>query len=241
MPGGTLPAGLWTLPASGEGNPERYTDSRGNGDIGLFSPDGRWVVFDADEGKGSRTFLTRYPDTGGRWQLAEESAVYSRFARGGREIVYLAADAAQATALPVDLSGVAPRFGAPQRLFPVPMPSIKASRYSAAQSGQRMRAKPRSKMPQSRYRATTPSRRPRQKPYRRSKRSSQAPSRLVEGLEQRVEGRLGGPARPTCGCLHGRRPWRISCRRPGNRARGSGAEASARVGDATRGRGDRMT
>jgi hypothetical protein len=40
----------------------------------------------------------------------------------------------------------------------------KARRNSAAQSGQRMRAKPRSKMPQSRYRATTPSRRPRQKP-----------------------------------------------------------------------------
>lgn len=40
----------------------------------------------------------------------------------------------------------------------------KASKNSVAQSGQRMRAKPRSKMPQSRYRATTPSRMPRQKP-----------------------------------------------------------------------------
>jgi Tol biopolymer transport system component len=137
LPGGTLPTGLWTLPASGEGAPERYTDSRGNGDIGLFSPDGRWVVFDANEGKGSRTYLTRYPDTGGRWQLAEESAVYSRFSRGGREIVYLAADAAQATALPVDLSGAAPRFGAPVRLFPVPMLSINGNGFDVTPDGER--------------------------------------------------------------------------------------------------------
>ncbi len=65
--------------------------------------------------------------------------------------------------------------------------------------------------------------------------------RLVEGIEQRVQGRLGGPARPICGCLPGTRPGPVSCRKPGNRASGFGTEASARVGDAALGRGDRRT
>lgn len=64
---------------------------------------------------------------------------------------------------------------------------------------------------------------------------------LVEGLEQRVQGRLGGPLPAVCGCLHGRRPWRVACRRTENSASGPGAEASARVDGAARGRGDRMT
>src|ERR1035437_1135199 len=52
---------------------------------------------------------------------------------------------------------------------------------------------------------------------------------LEQGLEQRVQGRLGGPARPISGCFHGPRPWRVSCRRAENSASGSGAEVSARV------------
>ncbi len=137
LPGGSLPTGLWTLPASGEGPPERFTDSLGNGDLGQLSPDSRWVVFDANEGKGSRTFLARFPDTGGRWQLAEDSAAYSRWARGGRELVYLDLDSAQATALPVDLSGKAPHFGVPEQLFPVAPPSINGSSFDVTPDGNR--------------------------------------------------------------------------------------------------------
>ncbi|MBK9376628.1 MAG: PD40 domain-containing protein [Holophagales bacterium] len=138
LPGGALATGLWTLPASGEGTPERFTDSRGNGDLGQFSPDGQWVVFDANEGKGSRSALARFPDTGGRWQLAEDSAVYSRWTRRGREIVYLAFDTAHATALPVDLSGRAPRFGVPERLFPVPTLSINGNTFDVTPDGERL-------------------------------------------------------------------------------------------------------
>ena len=140
LPGGTLPTGYWILPASGEGKPERYTDSRSNGDIARFSPDGRWVVFDANEGKGERTYLARFPDTGGRWQLAEDSAAYSRWTRGGREIVYANGDTGQLTSLPVDLSGSSPRFGAPQQLFALPPPSIAGEYFDVSPDGERILA-----------------------------------------------------------------------------------------------------
>ena len=140
LPGGALPTGYWILPASGEGEPERYTDSRSNGDIALFSPDGRWVVFDANEGKGERTYLARFPDTGGRWQFAEDSASYSRWTRGGREIVYANGDTGQLTSLPVDLSGSSPRFGAPRQLFALPQTSIAGEYFDVSPDGERILA-----------------------------------------------------------------------------------------------------
>jgi Tol biopolymer transport system component len=152
LPGGSLPTGYWTLPASGEGAPERYTDSRSNGDVARFSPDGRWVAFDANEGRGEATYLARYPDTGGRWQLEENTAFYSRWTRGGREIVYTTSDGGSLTALPVDLSGPAPRFGRIERLFTLPAVSVSGSSFDVAPDGERILA-------------LVPAERPRPTPY----------------------------------------------------------------------------
>ena len=140
LPGGSLPTGYWLLPASGEGALTRYTDSRSNGDIGLFSPDGRWVVFDANEGKGERTYLARYPDTGGRWQVGEDSAYYSRWTRGGREIIYLTSDSGHLTSLPLDLAGSAPRVGGLQRLFQLPPVSLSGASFDVSADGERILA-----------------------------------------------------------------------------------------------------
>lgn len=103
-----------------------------------LSPDGTQVLVSMFDRTTSRSALARFPDTGGRWQLAEDSAVYSRWTRGGREIVYLAFDTAHATVLPVDLSGRAPRFGAPQRLFPVPTLSINGNTFDVSPDGERI-------------------------------------------------------------------------------------------------------
>jgi len=140
LPGGTLPSGFWTLSASGTGDPERYTDSRGIGDIGWFSPDGRWVLFDANEGTSQGTYLARFPDTGGRWALPDKAATYSRWTRGGREIVYVSESTGQLTALPVDLSGPSPRFGTPQSLFGLAPSSVHGESWDIAADGERILA-----------------------------------------------------------------------------------------------------
>ena len=48
---------------------------------------------------------------------------------------------------------------------------------------------------------------------------------FVERLQQRVQGCLGGSARPIGGGLHGQRPWRISCRTAESGANSSRSEA----------------
>ena len=73
------------------------------------------------------------------------------------------------------------------------VPHENASRYSSAQSGHRMRAKPLSKRPQSRYRRTCSSTSPPQNPYRRSMRSSHCPfTSLKCASNRRYKGVLRG-------------------------------------------------
>ena len=132
----TRDTGLWTIEASGAGAPQRYTSSRFNGDLAQFSPDGRWVVFDADDAGPGRSYVAAFPDTGGRWQVSDQDGVAPRWSRGGKEIVYLD-ESTYMTAVPVDLSGAAPRFGAPQRLFEAPLAVTMEWRYDVSRDGDR--------------------------------------------------------------------------------------------------------
>jgi len=132
----TRDTGMWMVDTTGAEAPYRYTSSRFNGELGQFSPDGRWIVFDADDGGPGRTYLTAFPDTGGRWQVSDQEGVSPRWSREGREIVYLE-DSIYMTAVPVDLSGAAPRFGTPQRLFEAPLAVTMEWRYDVTRDGER--------------------------------------------------------------------------------------------------------
>ena len=128
--------GLWTLDASGTGTPQRFTGSRFNGELAQFSPDGRWVVFDADESGPTRAYVAAFPDTGARWQVSDQDGTSPRWSRDGKEIVYLE-DSTFVTAVPVDHSGAAPRFGTPERLFEVPLAVTLEWRYDVTRDGER--------------------------------------------------------------------------------------------------------
>ncbi|MCU0225450.1 MAG: serine/threonine-protein kinase, partial [Acidobacteria bacterium] len=128
--------GLWLIDATGKEEPRRFTSSRFNGDLAGFSPDGRWVVFDSDDSGPNRPYVAAYPDTGGRWQVSDQDGDSPRWSRGMREIVYLA-DSSGVTAVPVDLSGSAPRFGSPQRLFEAPLAVTMEWRYDVTRDGEK--------------------------------------------------------------------------------------------------------
>ena len=128
--------GLWLIDVSGKEEPRRFTSSRFNGDLAGFSPDGRWAVFDSADSGPNRPYVAAYPDTGGRWQVSDEDGDSPRWSRGTREIVYLA-DSTRVTAVSVDLSGSAPRFGSPQRLFEAPLALTMEWRYDVTRDGEK--------------------------------------------------------------------------------------------------------
>ena len=54
------------------------------------SPDGRWIVYDADESGQFEVYVRPYPDTdsGGRWQISSEGGRQPMWSHDGREIYY---------------------------------------------------------------------------------------------------------------------------------------------------------
>lgn len=86
-----------------------------------FSPDGRWIVYDAATAQGERLgiFVQPFPGPGLRRQITS-SGVYPVWRQDGKEIVYWNRKSNQISAISV--SGVAGdlRFGSPSPLFAAP-------------------------------------------------------------------------------------------------------------------------
>lgn len=68
--------------------------------------------------------------------MSDQDGVAPRWSRGGKKIVYLDGSI-DVTAVPVDLSGAAPRFGAPQRLFEAPLAVTMEWRDDVSRDGER--------------------------------------------------------------------------------------------------------
>ncbi len=86
-----------------------------------FSPDGRWIVYDARTAQGERLgiFVQPFPGPGLRRQITS-SGVYPVWRQDGREIVFLDRKSNQISAIPVSGSGEDLRFGSPSPLFAAP-------------------------------------------------------------------------------------------------------------------------
>jgi len=53
-----------------------------------FSPDGRWIAYESEEGGDQHIFVQPYPPTGERWQISTKNALESRWSADGRELVF---------------------------------------------------------------------------------------------------------------------------------------------------------
>ena len=87
-------------------------------DESRFSPDGKWLVFNAKEpGAQHQVYLIPLPPTGERWQLSVAGGVQGRWKANGKTLYYLALNG---DLMQVDLEltpGQRPKIGAPKKLF----------------------------------------------------------------------------------------------------------------------------
>lgn len=101
---------LWILPdplgtagaGQNTGKPYRFLA----GSEGKFSPDGRWVVYQATESGRTEIFVSPFPGPGGKRQVSTGSGLNPRWRRDGREIFYRAGDGRLMTAEVTDRNGV---------------------------------------------------------------------------------------------------------------------------------------
>jgi serine/threonine protein kinase len=123
---------MWALPLTGNRKPMSVAKPlAGLLDQGQFSPDGRFVAFNADESGAYEVYAVPFPPTGERWQISRSGGVQPMWRQDGKELFYRTLDG-DLTSVSVDsTSGFS--TDAPQRLFKAPLrASFQTEDYAVA-------------------------------------------------------------------------------------------------------------
>ncbi len=91
--------------------------------LGMFSPDGKWLVYESDESGAPEVYARPYPGPGGKWQLSSGGGAAPVWTKGGSEVVYVAGVPPKRRIMSVEISakdGVIQQ-GAPKLVFETPL------------------------------------------------------------------------------------------------------------------------
>ena len=80
----------------------------------MFSPDGRWLVYQSDESGRNEIYAGSFPEAGRKWQISTEGGTEPLWARNGRELFYRNGDQMMAAAVETKPTFTA---GKPELLF----------------------------------------------------------------------------------------------------------------------------
>jgi DNA-binding winged helix-turn-helix (wHTH) protein/Tol biopolymer transport system component len=110
---------LWTLPLSGSREPVPLMTSPANERQARISPDGRWIAYTSDESGGLEVYVQEFPGLGSKRTLSVGGGAGPTWARGGRELFYLATDR---RLMSVEFGSAGPR--SPARPIPLFSPPL---------------------------------------------------------------------------------------------------------------------
>ena len=87
-----------------------------NEQMGVFSPDGKWVAYESNESGRFEIYVRPFPGPGGQWQISTAGGEYPRWRADGKELYFVAPDN---TLMAVAASAVGGTFapGTPEALF----------------------------------------------------------------------------------------------------------------------------
>ena len=106
-------------------------------DQAQFSPDRRWIAYNANDSGRFEVYVTAFPSTGERWQISGKGGVQPVWRHDGRELYYLGPDGVLKVA--ARNTGDGPPFSPPTNLFNTGLasPSSDVEQYTASADGQR--------------------------------------------------------------------------------------------------------
>src|SRR5262249_55645113 len=130
--------GIFAVPESGDRKPILILDSPSAKDEARFSPDGRWIAYNANDSGVFEVYVVSFPIAGRPIQISTSGGVQPRWRRDGKELFYLTRDG---TLLAVDVHSTAESidFGKPKPLFQTRLspPSSELDQYDVTADGQR--------------------------------------------------------------------------------------------------------
>jgi serine/threonine protein kinase/Tol biopolymer transport system component len=84
---------LWILNTDGRGKAVPFATDAPSQFDSRFSPDGRWIAYESDEGSGTpEVFVRPFPGPGGRWQVSTAGGRNPIWRRDGKELFYRSAE-----------------------------------------------------------------------------------------------------------------------------------------------------
>jgi serine/threonine protein kinase/Tol biopolymer transport system component len=134
----SLNAGLWHLSLTGEPKPTAYLSNPNATTLNEpeFSPDGKWVVYSANDSGQPEIYMQSFPVPGERVRISTKGGLQAHWRGDGRELFYIEPEGSL-VAVPIDISKTV-NVGAPVRLFTMPLaPSQFLNEYAVSRDGQR--------------------------------------------------------------------------------------------------------
>jgi Tol biopolymer transport system component len=107
---------LWILPLFGDRKPLQFLQTPFNELEGRFSPDGRWIAYQSTESGRMEVYAAAVSDPGRKSRVSAGGGTHPRWARAGREILYLAPDG-KLMAAGVQLGEATIEIGSPKPMF----------------------------------------------------------------------------------------------------------------------------
>jgi Tol biopolymer transport system component len=110
---------LWVLPLFGDRKPTRFLQTAFQEDSPAFSPDDKWVAYNANASGRYEVYIRSFPGPGGQFQVSRNGGWAPRWRRDGKEIFFLGLDG---TMMAADVTlGKEVQASVPRALFPTTM------------------------------------------------------------------------------------------------------------------------
>jgi len=108
---------LWVLPLAGSGKASMFIDNAP--EYAVFSPDGRYVVYESQESRRWEVYVVPFGDRKGKWQVSSNGGILPLWSRDGKEIFFVGIEGTKYSLLsvPVKEQGEGLQIGAPQTLI----------------------------------------------------------------------------------------------------------------------------
>jgi Tol biopolymer transport system component len=106
------------------GKPVAFLNSPAVESHATFSPDGRWLAYQSNEGGVAEVYVRPFPGPGGKWQISAGGGLYAAWSRAGKEIFYQKDDGSIWVTTYVaegsSFRAETPREWSPERMLPLP-------------------------------------------------------------------------------------------------------------------------
>jgi len=127
---------IWALPLTGDGEPELVLKTPYGIDDPRISPDGRWLVYIANETGRWEVYVRPFRREGEKKRVSSVGGRQPRWRGDGEELFYLTPQG-ELTAVAVREAGTGLELGPPHALFGAGIRSRFSSEYAVAKDGQR--------------------------------------------------------------------------------------------------------